>query len=239
MAEPLHCSGSYPLIQATPPSSDAEDALNKLPVSALDRDPGHFPDANDKISFPLHSGAENSRPAPSLCFPGTCSINSNSSPLIMQTKRFIHASRAGCLATVVTLCFVFQTFGQSQAWPGAPADVTLKSKWATYVGGESHQGEVCRSATSDGDGNVYVLANTEAPDMTGQINARIPAGTYWALFLTKVDSAGQVSWSRWVGEGGGKRSDVAHDSRGNVYVLAQTWNPADAEGLGKTGCFGP
>ncbi len=136
--------------------------------------------------------------------------------------------QSGCLA----LLFLAATSeAQSQGWPGAAADVTLQSQWATYVGGASAQGEAWRAATTDAAGNTYLLAQTEAPGLPQAINARMPVGTAWALFLSKVTPSGQIAWSRWIGDAGTYAAGVACDAAGNVFVGANTGNPAFVDGL--------
>ena len=120
------------------------------------------------------------------------------------------------------------------AWPGGEADVTMESKWATYAGGLSAQGEQFRAATADADGNVYLVAVTEASSIPQTVNDRVPPNNNWSMYVARITPNGQIAWSRWIGETGGT-ADIAHDGLGNLCVAAGNFNPAAVEGLGERG----
>jgi len=102
-----------------------------------------------------------------------------------------------------------------------PLVIDPKFIWATYMGGPGDdQGN---DLAIDVDGNVYVTGATEesAADPAGIFQP--PSGKGFQIFVTKVDRAGAIVYSTYIGGTGTEEGhSIALDPAGNIYVTGFT-----------------
>ena len=93
--------------------------------------------------------------------------------------------------------------------------------WNTFLGGAG--AELGYGITADGSGNVYVTGGSEA---TWGTPIRAYGGSQDA-FVAKLDAAGNIVWSTFLGGGGAEcGSKIALDGSGNIYITGwcnATW----------------
>jgi hypothetical protein len=94
-------------------------------------------------------------------------------------------------------------------------------QWTRRVG--STGAEMVPRAAIDKKGNLYVTGVTDGGYGTEQIGDLVSSGTTKDIFLTKLDTAGNIKWSGLLG--GDNTEDVPYivlDSRGTVHLVAAT-----------------
>ena len=90
--------------------------------------------------------------------------------------------------------------------------------WSSYLGGTAYDRGT--AITTDASGNVIVAGDTESFSWVSNGNS-IPAGSEG--FVVKLDPAGQLLWSSYVGGGGDDWvKGVAVDGSGNILVAGET-----------------
>ena len=96
--------------------------------------------------------------------------------------------------------------------------------WAKKMGGTS--GTEGNAIAIDGNSNIYTTGYFQAtadfnPDTAVAYNLSIP-GTDAAIFVSKLDSAGNFVWAKQIGDGGWDvGASIATDAAGSVYVSGQ------------------
>ena len=85
--------------------------------------------------------------------------------------------------------------------------------WHTFMG--SSGWDEARSVAVDGDGNVYVTGNSDAPWGTTPVHSHAGGSQ---VFVVKLNSDGERQWHTFMGYGGEWGRAIAVDGSGNIYV---------------------
>src|SRR3972149_778248 len=83
-------------------------------------------------------------------------------------------------------------------------------------------GEGASGITVDNLGNAYITGQTNSPDFPTTPGAFKTSYGYWDIFVTKLDTAGNISYSTFLGTGY-NNSFIAVDIFGNAYIAGNTW----------------
>ncbi len=104
--------------------------------------------------------------------------------------------------------------------------------YSTYLGGSGSDDAI--GIAVDDSGSVYVTGSTKSSDFkTTPSPVSVYAGNGDA-FLTKLDAAGSLVYSRYLGGGNADRGhSLAVDDGGNVYLTGRTKSP----GIATTGAY--
>lgn len=110
-------------------------------------------------------------------------------------------------------------------------DPSFQVLYATYVGGKYN--DVGMAITADAQGNAYITGRTESPDFPitpgvfdPTIAGYIPGYTYVDGFVTKLDPAGNLVYSTYLGGRYGNIGwGIAVDHFGQVHVAGDTSGP--------------
>jgi hypothetical protein len=94
--------------------------------------------------------------------------------------------------------------------------------WSSYLGGFNC--DHARDVAVDGDGNVYVVGDTESGDFPVDGGFDTTFGFVNEAFVTKVNSSGEsLAWSSYLGgEDDDAAAAIAVDGSGNAYVVGFT-----------------
>lgn len=105
--------------------------------------------------------------------------------------------------------------------------------WTTYLGGSSD--EYSRGIVIDSVGNLYVTGHTDSVDLPSALNQY--GGGTWDAFIAKLNGAGAVQWTRYLGGSGSDSAAnygaVAIDGNDNLFVAGYT-NSQDFAGAGNS-----
>jgi len=97
--------------------------------------------------------------------------------------------------------------------------------WITYLGGTGS--DYTRGIAVDGSGNLFVAGYTDSQDLLNPTNS-FQGGT-WDAFVTRIDAAGAVVWTTYLGGTGSDYAAlypaIAIDSSQNVFVAGYTNSP--------------
>jgi subtilisin family serine protease/subtilisin-like proprotein convertase family protein len=94
--------------------------------------------------------------------------------------------------------------------------------WTTYLGGSGD--EYSRGIVIDSVGNLFVTGHTDSVDLPSALNQY--GGGTWDAFVAKLDAAGAVQWTRYLGGSGSDSAAnygaVAIDRNDNLFVAGYT-----------------
>lgn len=121
-------------------------------------------------------------------------------------KMRVSCFKFGLLTSLVLMASLLVAFYQNQSRP----QLIWGKQWGTKAG------DFLSDIASDGQGNIYISGMTYG-SLFGQNQGEID------IFILKLDSNGQVIWSRQLGTA---RDDgtakIAVDRQANIYVLSET-----------------
>ena len=90
--------------------------------------------------------------------------------------------------------------------------------WSSYFGGTGN--DQCRSIATDTINNIFLVGTTDSNQLPASIN--LPAGGLDG-FITKLDSNGNLIWSRYFGGSGSDGlMDIVNEKTGNILVTGYT-----------------
>jgi len=100
-------------------------------------------------------------------------------------------------------------------------DSTGARKWSTYFGGTGYDSPI--ALTTDKNNNVIITGSTTSTSGIATSGAYQPtyAGDEEA-FLAKFNSAGNLTWATYFGEGVNEGDGASSDALGNVYITGFT-----------------
>lgn len=104
----------------------------------------------------------------------------------------------------------------------AKLDASGQLVWSTYLGGTGN--EVGRGIAVDGAGAVYVAGMTNSGDFPTLGPGQAASGGGWDAFVAKLDAAGRLVYSSYLGGSGDDRAGfgVAVDASGRAHVAGVT-----------------
>ncbi|MGA3203099.1 MAG: SBBP repeat-containing protein [Bryobacteraceae bacterium] len=95
--------------------------------------------------------------------------------------------------------------------------------YSGYIGGTNY--EVGTAIAVDGNGNAYLAGNTESSNFPTLNPTQAAIGGAIDAFITKLNSAGAITFSTFLGGGGNENAGgIAVDSLGDIYVAGGTFS---------------
>jgi hypothetical protein len=95
--------------------------------------------------------------------------------------------------------------------------------YSGYIGGTNY--EVGTAIAVDGNGNAYIAGNTESSNFPTLNPTQAAIGGAIDAFITKLNSAGAITFSTFLGGGGNENAGgIAVDSLGDIYVAGGTFS---------------